>query len=474
MSPLAEAALNECLAVEKQFLFHDDLRHPLFNTLYNPTGPPKILSNRTQFGSPGAAVRLECAALAVPRVDSIVWTYRGQEIDTIHDQVNSAAVRLKCAALAVPRVDSIVWTFRGQEIDTIHDQEYTFQEDLQPGGVVNSSLIIRDSQARHFGVYRCNVSNEYGSDCVDIVLTPHKTFPLLLVSFATVSAAVMLLITLALLLVLCQRKQRKNKLAQTVKKPDVTVTAEEFFKEDRNSNISDLKLELAHGNGHCEVDYSNTGSDSTLCSNAKLGGGVPLAGTVPLPSLQSKTYQSYRFSNDYSDPAYADCYKPNGYGNGYQTFGHFGHDYTPGSLRVTSPTAGDKLTPNRSVNGSLPRSMDSGSVVQFTQGNNSQTNSLKRALGVKALDSSHDLNSVSSNGDVPRLGNGALSRIDVRYAATYGNPHLRSGTALGFSQVNTAKPASTPAPPPYSSIRSSVVLPSGETQLYFSGRVFDP
>lgn len=63
----------------------------------------------------------------------------------------------------------------------------------------------------------------------------------------------MLLITLALLLVLCQRKQRKNKLAQTVKKPDVTVTAEEFFKEDRNSNISDLKLELAHGNGHCEV-----------------------------------------------------------------------------------------------------------------------------------------------------------------------------------------------------------------------------
>lgn len=37
-------------------------------------------------------------------------------------------------------------------------------------------------------------------------------------------------------------------------KPDVTVTAEELFKEnDRNSNISDLKLELRQANGSCEV-----------------------------------------------------------------------------------------------------------------------------------------------------------------------------------------------------------------------------
>lgn len=31
--------------------------------------------------------------------------------------------------------------------------------------------------------------------------------------------------------------------------------------------------------------------------------------------------------------------------------------------------------------------------------------------------------------------------------------------------MNTAKPASTPAPPPYSSVRSSVVLPSGMWSL---------
>lgn len=64
---------------------------------------------------------------------------------------------------------------------------------------------------------------------------------------------------------------------------------------------------------------------------------------------------------------------------------------------------------------------------------------------------------------VNRIPNGGIIHgVDVRYAATYGNPHLRTGGGLGFATtVNTAKPASTPAPPPYSSVRSSVVLPSG-------------
>lgn len=57
-----------------------------------------------------------------------------------------------------------------------------------------------------------------------------------------------------MLVILCQRKQRKNKQTQVVEKPDVTVTAEELYKEnDRNSNISDLKLELRQANGSCEV-----------------------------------------------------------------------------------------------------------------------------------------------------------------------------------------------------------------------------
>ncbi|XP_073965608.1 irregular chiasm C-roughest protein-like, partial [Choristoneura fumiferana] len=534
-------------------------------------GPPKILSNYTQFGSQGDSVKIECAAFSVPRIDSIVWT------------------------------------FDGKEIDSIHDQDYAFLEDLQPGGVVNSTLIVRESQSKHFGTYRCNVSNEYGSDAMDIILKPNKTFPLLLILFGVTSGTIMVA-ALVMLVILCQRKQRKNKQTQVTEKPDVTVTAEELYKEnDRNSNISDLKLELRQANGSCEVDYPNTGSDSTLCSNAKLGSGIPLAGTVPLNSIsQNNTYQPYRYSNDYTDPAYADCYKVNGYQtyvhyghdyktfplllilfgvtsgtimvaalvmlvilcqrkqrknkqtqvtekpdvtvtaeelykendrnsnisdlklelrqangscevdypntgsdstlcsnaklgsgiplagtvplnsisqnntyqpyrysndytdpayadcykvNGYQTYVHYGHDYTPGSLRVQSPTlSADKLTPNRSVNGSLPRSVDTASTVQFNPGNGSQNNSLQR----KRQNSSNALNNVGiPTTEVNRVPNGGIIQgVDVRYAATYGNPHLRSGGGLGFT-VNTAKPASTPAPPPYSSVRSSVVLPSG-------------
>ncbi|XP_047509319.1 irregular chiasm C-roughest protein-like [Pieris napi] len=378
-------------------------------------GPPKIISNHTQFGSQGDTVNIECAAFAVPKIDNIVWT------------------------------------FEGKEIDGVHDQDYAFQEDIQVGGVVNSTLIIRESQSKHFGVYRCNVSNDYGSDMIDIVLRPTKSFPLLLILFGITSGTIMVAAVI-MLVILCQRKQRKNKQAQVTEKPDVTVTAEELYKEnDRNSNISDLKLELRQANGNCEIDYSNTGSDSTLCSNAKLGSGIPLAGTVPLSVNQANTFP-YRYSNDYSDPAYSD-YKV----NGYSTYVHYGHDYTPGSLRVQSPTmAADKLTPNRSINGSLPRSIDTPSV-QFS-GNGSQNNSLQRSA--KRQDSSNALNNLGvPSTEVNRIPNGGIIHgVDVRYAATYGNPHLRSG--LGFT-VNTAKPASTPAPPPYSSVRTSVILPSG-------------
>ncbi|GBP87754.1 Irregular chiasm C-roughest protein [Eumeta japonica] len=338
-------------------------------------GPPKILSNRTQFGTQGDSVKVECAAFAIPRLESIVWL------------------------------------FDGKEIDSLHDQDFTFQEDLSPGGIVNSTLLIRETQSHHFGTYKCNVSNEYGSDSLEIALKANKTFPLLLILFGVMSGTVMVT-AMIMLVILCQRKQRKSKPATVTEKPDVTVTAEELYKEnDRNSNISDLKLELRQANGNCEVhrshpsfnnrlvhlvpcqqDYSNTGSDSTLCSNAKLGSGIPLAGSVPLSSINQNNYNPYRYSNDYSDPAYADCYKVNGYGNGYQSYVHYGPEYAPAALRVQSPTHNsDKLTPNRSVNGSLPRSVDSTSTVQYNPGN-SQSNSLQRSIAKR--DSSSALNSL--------------------------------------------------------------------------------
>lgn len=35
---------------------------------------------------------------------------------------------------------------------------------------IKSTLIIRESRQEHFGVYNCTVSNQYGSDVVEITL----------------------------------------------------------------------------------------------------------------------------------------------------------------------------------------------------------------------------------------------------------------------------------------------------------------
>jgi hypothetical protein len=48
----------------------------------------------------------------------------------------------------------------------------------------------------------------------------------------------------------------------------------------------------------------------------------------------------------------------------------------------------------------------------------------------------------------------SLLNIDPRYAATYGNPYLKQ-MSPSLITANTANPAMTPAPPPYSGSRGS-------------------
>lgn len=68
------------------------LPYTFFLTKWLFSGPPKILSNHTQFGSQGDTVNIECAAFAIPRIDSIVWTFDGKEIDSLHDQVSDIEI----------------------------------------------------------------------------------------------------------------------------------------------------------------------------------------------------------------------------------------------------------------------------------------------------------------------------------------------------------------------------------------------
>lgn len=86
---------------------------------------------------------------------------------------------MECTAYSIPAPDRVVWTFNGREVD-IHDHEYSILEDPLPEGI-KSTLIVRESQQRHFGVYNCSVSNAYGSDMVEISLVQQSEYHQLVV-----------------------------------------------------------------------------------------------------------------------------------------------------------------------------------------------------------------------------------------------------------------------------------------------------
>lgn len=77
--------------------------------------------------------------------------------------------RIECFASSVPRARHVSWTFNGQEISSESGHDYSILVDPVPGGV-KSTLIIRDSQAYHYGKYNCTVVNDYGNDVAEILL----------------------------------------------------------------------------------------------------------------------------------------------------------------------------------------------------------------------------------------------------------------------------------------------------------------
>lgn len=118
--------------------------------------------------------------------------------------------------------------------------------------------------------------------------------------------------------------------------------------------------------------------------------------------------------------------------NGYVPYVDYSRDYNPPMMQ---PPITSSLDPAR----------------ESLQSTRLQLNSLQ----------AHQL-AVSSAGTLPlndlseihmatpqNIPNGGLSAIDPRFSATYGNPYLRN-PSMGLPTPNTANPAATPAPPPYS------------------------
>lgn len=243
-------------------------------------GPPTITSHRVQFGIQGDNVRLECLAYSIPKPEHIVWTFRGNEVDA-------------------------------------NDKDYTILEDPLPEGI-KSTLVIRDSQEQHFGAYNCSVSNPYGSDMVEIVLKPQKNFPLLMI-LTGVIGGVIVIIAIAMIIILCQRRDKKPQ--------DCRDTEKQCKESDRSSNISDLKMELRTGssvsNVHCELEYgpdSETGSESVVTRI-----GVPLAGPVAMPVNGGENI--YRYSAEFTEPKYQQ--KDGQNNNGYVPYVDYSRDYNP-------------------------------------------------------------------------------------------------------------------------------------------------
>lgn len=243
-------------------------------------------------------------------------------------------------------------------------QDYATLEETMPDGIVKSTLVIRASQSKHYGLYNCSVTNEYGNANAAITLKPlskfiynrntfiHKehytvyildilipcsfyilniffiinkqrhlnfylnflfislhqyllamnslenvstrtniyilkcvgfyiniqftsfynfilsflfqykiktfiifteSLPLFIILIG-VTSGIIIFSAFIILLVICNRR-RRQKSQQMSEKPDVTVTTCDMYNKesDRSSNISDLKLQLPHGDGSYEL-----------------------------------------------------------------------------------------------------------------------------------------------------------------------------------------------------------------------------
>ncbi|XP_028040413.1 irregular chiasm C-roughest protein-like [Bombyx mandarina] len=355
-------------------------------------GPPKIMSNLTQYGIEGDTVRIECISFSVPRPDFVMWT------------------------------------FGGHEITSFHNQEYAFLEESLADKMTKSTLIIRKSESEHFGPYNCTVINSYGTDSAEIHLIAEKTFPML-ISLIGGSSAIIFILIIMFVIMLFHNKTKKA----DVKKPHITDIGKNcgsYKESDRHSNISDLKLELRQIEGSCDMDHSNTEADLHPTLHITTNLGLPLAGPVPLPEtgFDNELMKYQRYSGDFNQQVNSLHFKSHPQSNGYVPYVDYSRDYAP-------------PVPSESLSSSLTRSTD-GSSYPGHYGSLRRQASCGRLGGLVGPDV------------IPFTNPGVvLSGLDVRYSAAYGNPYLRSGGSSPYGSQSASLSTGKPTPPPYYTIR---------------------
>ncbi|XP_062536789.1 irregular chiasm C-roughest protein-like [Armigeres subalbatus] len=363
-------------------------------------GPPRIRSQRLQYGAVNDNSQIQCEALSVPKAKHVIWTYNGLEIN--------------------------------------NENDYTILENHQPEGV-RSTLIINNSQKQHFGVYNCTVINEYGMDSIEIDFKVSKdTILLPVIIFGSIGGFVLVIIVIIITMCFCVKKSKK-KLPPADVIPEQHYITEKACKEsDRSSNVSDLKIDRDHEYSETcsgtdsiatrlamNILGSSSGSNNSGNGGTCVGGGVPLAGPVRIPN-------DYRYSGDFTDglgPLQSKIGQNNG---GYVPYVDYAHDY---NMPLHVNTNGQLPNGNMSLTRHRELRQDNG-LPSIGSGMGSLSNSLMNTSLMTA------------------------PSIDPRYSATYGNPYLRSSTAQlpPLPPPSTANPAVTPAPPPYSAGRGQSSL----------------
>lgn len=105
--------------------------------------------------------------------------------------------QLECSAISIPRARHISWSFHGREINGNGDPEFSILEETTDQEI-KSTLIIRNTQVRHFDKYNCSVVNDYGTDVLPVELLHSQT----VWRYVTSTANLPIFITIAIMTVL--------------------------------------------------------------------------------------------------------------------------------------------------------------------------------------------------------------------------------------------------------------------------------
>ncbi|XP_037076818.1 irregular chiasm C-roughest protein-like [Pollicipes pollicipes] len=186
--------------------------------------------------------RYECRAATTgfPEISRqlMVFARARPEVSARSPQPGTAGgtVHVECVVSSVPLPSSTTWYHYGRPIRTDAGRYKTVDEPILGG--VRSLLVISAAKDSDFGLYNCTFRNEYGFDSATVLLEKQASVPLLIVLSAVVGAIIAIL-SVILVLVMCQRHRRPAGRAPADGSEKTSARP-----SDLSSAESDLKMEL--------------------------------------------------------------------------------------------------------------------------------------------------------------------------------------------------------------------------------------